>query len=72
MKMVFPNLVPFFETFFLEYPVARFTREKIRISFISPHFTPWDELFELDETGNWNLAWGWRIADVDDYLKNKK
>ncbi|TPX56653.1 hypothetical protein PhCBS80983_g04391 [Powellomyces hirtus] len=46
-------------------PIIRDTRRQLDLQFISPHFTPWDEVFELDSQGEWKLRWQWRISDVD-------
>ncbi|KAI8847938.1 hypothetical protein BC829DRAFT_444159 [Chytridium lagenaria] len=45
-------------------PVLRDRRESVEMEFVSPHFSPWDEIFEEVE-GGWRLKWCWRIADVD-------
>ncbi|KAJ3182408.1 hypothetical protein HDU87_008572 [Geranomyces variabilis] len=46
-------------------PIIRDRRRNVDLQFVSPHFTPWDEVFELDEQGEWLLRWKWRISDVD-------
>jgi hypothetical protein len=39
----------------------------IDLTWISPHFTRWDELLipSEDKEGGWELRWDWRICDVD-------
>lgn len=32
--------------------------------FVSPHFGPWDEIYEWTED-KWKLRWNWRISDMD-------
>jgi hypothetical protein len=44
-------------------------RPTIDLQFVSPHFTPWDEIFALQPDGNWKLAFDWKISDID-YLLN--
>lgn len=46
-------------------PMIRDRRRRFELQFVSPHFTPWDEIFELDSEGQWKLRWQWRISDVD-------
>ncbi|KAJ3152184.1 Signal peptidase complex catalytic subunit S11C [Geranomyces variabilis] len=46
-------------------PIIRDRRRNVDLQFVSPHFTPWDEVFELDEQGEWLLRWKWRISDID-------
>ncbi|KAJ1555397.1 hypothetical protein HK096_001546 [Nowakowskiella sp. JEL0078] len=53
-------------------PTVRDKRSKIDLQFISPHFTPWDELFELDEAGEWRLRFRWRISDIDGLLTSQQ
>ncbi|KAI9090945.1 hypothetical protein DFS34DRAFT_335315 [Phlyctochytrium arcticum] len=48
-----------------EMPLLKDRRERVELQFVSPHFTPWDEIFELDEAGEWFLKWQWRVSDVD-------
>jgi hypothetical protein len=45
-------------------PLLRDRRSFIDISFTSPHFTPWDQIFDLDLEGNWKLNWSWKIANI--------
>jgi hypothetical protein len=45
-------------------PLLRDRREFVDISFTSPHFTPWDTIFDLDADGNWKLNWNWKIANI--------
>ncbi|KAJ3158436.1 hypothetical protein HDU86_002905 [Geranomyces michiganensis] len=46
-------------------PIIRDRRRNVDLQFVSPHFTPWDEVFELNEHGEWLLRWKWRISDID-------
>ncbi|KAJ3022738.1 hypothetical protein HKX48_005365 [Thoreauomyces humboldtii] len=46
-------------------PLLRDTRRRVELQFVSPHFTPWDEVFELDGDGEWMLRWNWRVSDID-------
>ncbi|KAI8815864.1 uncharacterized protein EV422DRAFT_547883 [Fimicolochytrium jonesii] len=46
-------------------PLIRDRRRRVELQFVSPHFTPWDEVFELDAEGEWLLRWKWRVSDVD-------
>ncbi|TPX67246.1 hypothetical protein SpCBS45565_g03932 [Spizellomyces sp. 'palustris'] len=48
-----------------DMPLIRDRRRRVELQFISPHFSPWDEVFELDAAGEWKLRWQWRISDVD-------
>ncbi|KAJ3199763.1 hypothetical protein HK099_003023, partial [Clydaea vesicula] len=40
-------------------------RKRIDVQFCTPHFTPWDEIYELDSEGNWQLRFKWRVSDID-------
>ncbi|KAJ3112776.1 hypothetical protein HDU96_004191 [Phlyctochytrium bullatum] len=51
--------------------VLRDRREGVEVEFISPHFTPWDEIFELQPDGTWKLRWMWRLSDVDSLLSSR-
>eukprot|EP00842_Homolaphlyctis_polyrhiza_P005359 jgi/Hompol1/5824/HPOL_004729-RA len=53
-------------------PLLRDRRSRIEIQFISPHFTPWDEIFEIQPSnGEWRLRWNWRISDIDGLLAQR-
>ncbi|KAI8799280.1 hypothetical protein BJ742DRAFT_846853 [Cladochytrium replicatum] len=52
-------------------PIVRDKRDAVDMQFMSPHFTPWDEVFEMDEMGEWVLKWRWRISDVDRLLTSE-
>ncbi|KAJ3416599.1 hypothetical protein HDV05_000881 [Chytridiales sp. JEL 0842] len=52
--------------------LVRDKRDKMDLQVVSPHFTPWDEIFELEEDGGWRLRWEWRISDVDCLLEAEK
>lgn len=43
-------------------------REVFNVEFVSPHFNPWDEIFDLQEDGSWKLKFFWRISDIDGVL----
>ncbi|RKO99892.1 hypothetical protein CXG81DRAFT_27370 [Caulochytrium protostelioides] len=43
-------------------------RKTLDVQFTSPHYTPWDEIFALDDAGHWRLAWQWRLTDIDHTL----
>ncbi|KAJ3020447.1 hypothetical protein HKX48_000786 [Thoreauomyces humboldtii] len=45
--------------------LLRDTRRKMDLQFITPHFTPEDEVVELGDGGERALAWQWRVSDVD-------
>ncbi|KAJ3083090.1 hypothetical protein HK102_001265 [Quaeritorhiza haematococci] len=51
-------------------PLMRDRRKRIEIQFVSPHFNPWDEIFELDERGKWRLRWQWRVSDIDHLVRS--
>lgn len=48
--------------------LLRDRRKSLDVVFVSPHFTPWDEMFDLQENGGWVLKWKWRICDMDGLL----
>ncbi|KAJ3270929.1 hypothetical protein HDV01_007326 [Terramyces sp. JEL0728] len=50
-------------------PVLRDRRTRFGVTFTSPHFTPWDEIFDLQPDYTWKLKWDWRISDVDGLLR---
>lgn len=50
-------------------PVLRDRRTRFGVTFTSPHFTPWDEIFDLQPDYSWKLKWDWKISDVDGVLK---
>jgi hypothetical protein len=52
-----------------ELPLLRDQRSSIQVTFTSPHFNPWDEIFNLQEDGTWKLAFRWKIVDIDDVYK---
>ncbi|KAI9206614.1 uncharacterized protein BJ171DRAFT_496333 [Polychytrium aggregatum] len=52
-----------------DIPLVRDRRQRVDIQFISPHFTPWDEIFDTDDAGKWHLKWAWRVSDIDDMIK---
>ncbi|KAI8892810.1 hypothetical protein BC833DRAFT_610595 [Globomyces pollinis-pini] len=54
-----------------DIPLMRDRRKSFDMTFTSPHFTPWDTIFELDEGGKYRLAWDWRISDVDYRLEKQ-
>jgi hypothetical protein len=43
-------------------------RDVFKVEFVSPHFTQWDELYELQNDGTWKIKWSWRISDIDGLL----
>ena len=45
-------------------------RNEFQMEFVSPHFTPWDEIFALQKDGSWKLKWRWRVSDIDYLLKS--
>jgi hypothetical protein len=47
-----------------DIPLLRDRRKRLDVSFMSPHFTPWDDLYELDGE-DWKLRWKWKISDID-------
>ncbi|KAL2913154.1 hypothetical protein HK105_207395 [Polyrhizophydium stewartii] len=53
-------------------PLVRDRRDRVDLQFISPHFTPWDDLFYTDESGEQRLGWPWRISDVDSLMANRE
>ncbi|KAJ3036362.1 hypothetical protein HDV00_002778 [Rhizophlyctis rosea] len=53
-------------------PLLRDRRRSFTLQLVSPHFTPWDELFVLDENNEWQVAWRWRISDVDGLMEGEK
>ncbi|KAJ3307599.1 hypothetical protein HDU76_004512 [Blyttiomyces sp. JEL0837] len=53
-----------------DIPYIRDKRKSLEVEFISPHFTPWDEIFDHVEGGDWKLKWDWRVSDVDGLLAN--
>jgi hypothetical protein len=46
-------------------PLLRDRRQFLDISFTSPHFTPWDTIFDLQPDGTWKLNWDWKIANIN-------
>lgn len=52
-------------------PILKDSRKSIQLEFISPHFTPWDELFDLQPDGSWKLKWNWRVSDIDGILAGR-
>jgi hypothetical protein len=46
-------------------PIIRDRRTTLEMEFVSPHFSPWDEIFDLQSDGTWKLKWNWRISDID-------
>ena len=46
-------------------PLIRDCRSFVDVEFTSPHFTPFDEIFDLQEDGTWKLGFPWRIVDID-------
>jgi hypothetical protein len=46
-------------------PLIRDKRQFIDISFTTPHFSPWDQIFDLQSDGTWKLNWDWKIFDID-------
>ena len=46
-------------------------RNFVDLEFMSPHFNPWDELQELDQEGEWNLKWNWKLSDIDFLLQSQ-
>ncbi|KAJ3256390.1 hypothetical protein HK103_005519 [Boothiomyces macroporosus] len=50
-------------------PVLRDRRTRFGVTFTSPHFTPWDEIFDLQPDYSWKLKWDWKMSDVDGVLK---
>lgn len=53
-----------------DLPVIRDWRKRVDFQFVSPHFTPWDEIFELTPDGTWQLKFEWRVSDIDYLLYN--
>lgn len=51
--------------------LVRDRRKILNVSFLSPHFTPWDEIFHLQKDGRWKLAWDWKISDIDSLLASR-
>lgn len=66
--------------------LVRDKRPFFHVQFISPHFTPFDEIFEVGEAENdngivtedtrggakgWRLKWRWRVSDVDHLLESE-
>ncbi|KAL3895023.1 MAG: hypothetical protein SGCHY_004938 [Lobulomycetales sp.] len=53
-------------------PVVRDKRDVMDLTWISPHFTKWDDVMQLQTDGEWALRWDWRICDVDFLLQGRK
>ncbi|KAJ3155349.1 hypothetical protein HK101_001553 [Irineochytrium annulatum] len=54
-----------------DIPLLRDRRDQIDMQFISPHFDPWDEIFELQPDGLWKLRWTWRVSDIDYLIEGR-
>ncbi|KAJ3306025.1 hypothetical protein HDV03_000562 [Kappamyces sp. JEL0829] len=46
-------------------PLLKDSRSSFSVSFMSPHFDPWDEIFVLQPDESWKLAWTWKLCDID-------
>ncbi len=46
-------------------PLLREHRKRLEVSFMSPHFDPWDEIFDIQNDESWKLRWSWKICDID-------
>jgi hypothetical protein len=46
-------------------PFLRDRRSFLDVSFTSPHFNPWDIIFDLQSDGTWKLNWDWKIVNID-------
>ena len=42
--------------------LSRESYTKFDVSFISPHFTPYDDIFTLQTDGSCKLSWNWKIS----------
>jgi hypothetical protein len=54
-----------------DIPIIRDKRDRVDLQFVSPHFTPWDEIFDLQADGTWRLRWAWRLSDIDHLLAGR-
>ena len=52
-------------------PILKDTRNNFHMSFMSPHFTKWDEIFQYQPDGTWRLAWHWKLSDIDGVARKK-
>lgn len=54
--------------------MVRDTRDMIDLTWISPHFTKWDECLRPSDTkeGGWELRWAWKICDIDFLMEGMK
>ena len=43
-------------------------RRFVVFQFCSPYFTKWDEIFYVNDGGEWVLKWKWRLSDFDGML----
>ena len=53
------------KSYLSDIPLLRDRRIRMGVSFMSPHFDPWDEIFTLQEDQSWKLRWNWKISDID-------
>ncbi|KAI8914535.1 hypothetical protein EDD86DRAFT_199533 [Gorgonomyces haynaldii] len=49
-------------------PLLKDRRSSMELDFLSPHFNPWDELYDLSADGSWQLKWQWRVSDIDGFF----
>lgn len=51
-------------------PIISDVRDSVDIEFITPHFDPWDPIYEHQADSTWKLKFRWRISDIDGFIKN--
>ena len=51
--------------------LMRDRKRSLNVSFLSPHFSPRDDIFDLQDDGSWKLLWDWKILDIDNVGGNQ-
>lgn len=52
-----------------QIPVLRDTRKRVSFEFVSPHFEPTDEIFDIMPDGSFRLGWNWKLCDIDSLMR---